>query len=45
MENLPKEIAEAIKSGVEDNQLIQMAKQLLENGDPENAAKVLEFCI
>ncbi len=45
MENLPKEIADAIKSGLEDSQLIQMANSLLEKGDQENAARVLEFCI
>jgi hypothetical protein len=45
LENLPKEIAEAIKSGMEENQLIQMATSLLEKGDQENAARVLEFCI
>lgn len=44
MENLPKEIAEAIKNGVADNQLIKMAQDLLEKGDQENAAKVLDFC-
>ena len=44
MENLPREIAEAIKSGMEDSQLIQMANSLLEKGDQENAARVLEFC-
>ncbi|MCY1636768.1 MULTISPECIES: hypothetical protein [Marinifilum] len=44
MENLPKEIAEAIKNGAADNQLIKMAQDLLENGDQENAAKVLDFC-
>jgi len=44
MENLPKEVAEAIKSGMEDNQLIQMAQDLLDRGDQENAAKVLDFC-
>ncbi|MBN2598715.1 hypothetical protein [Labilibaculum sp.] len=45
MENLPKEIADAIKNGMEENQLIQMATRLLEKGDQENAAKVLDFCI
>lgn len=45
MENLPREIADAIQNGLEDSQLIQMANRLLENGDPENAARVLEFCI
>jgi len=44
MENLPKEIAEAIKGGLEDSQLIKMANSLLEKGDQENAARVLEFC-
>jgi hypothetical protein len=44
MENLPKEIAEAIKNGMADNQLIRMAQELLEQGDQENAAKVLDFC-
>lgn len=45
MEHLPKEIADAIKSGIEESQLIQMANKLLENGDQENAARVLEFCM
>jgi len=45
LENLPQEIADAIKKGVETNQLIQMANKLLENGDQENAAKVLDYCI
>ena len=45
MENLPKEIADAIKNGMEENQLIKIATRLLEKGDQENAAKVLDFCI
>jgi hypothetical protein len=45
LENLPGEIAEAIRKGASDSQLIQMANRLLEKGDLENAARVLEFCI
>jgi hypothetical protein len=44
LEQLPKEIADAIKAGLKENQLIQIANQLLEKGDRENAARVLEFC-
>ena len=45
MEKLPKKVAEAIKNGTDTDQLIQMAQELLENGDQENAAKVLDYCI
>ncbi|WP_153244834.1 hypothetical protein [Labilibaculum antarcticum] len=45
MENLPKEIADAIKNGMDESQLIQMATRLLEKGDQKNAARVLEYCI
>ena len=45
MEKLPIEIAEAINKGLEEIQLIKMAEELLENGDKENAARVLEYCI
>ncbi|WP_209319654.1 hypothetical protein [Ancylomarina longa] len=45
LENLPQEIADAIRKGAKTNQLIQMANQLLENGDQENAAIVLDYCI
>jgi len=45
LEQLPKEVAEAINKGVEENQLIKMAGYLLENGDQENAARVLEYCM
>ena len=44
MEHLPKEIAEAISKGLEEIQLIKMAEELLEKGDKENAARVLEYC-
>ncbi|WP_180335651.1 hypothetical protein [Labilibaculum filiforme] len=45
MENLPKEIADAIKNGMGEKPLIEMATRLLEKGDQENAARVLDLCI
>lgn len=45
MENLPKEIADVIKGGAEDSQLIKIANELLEKGEQETAAIVLDFCI
>lgn len=45
MEKLPKEIEDAIKNGMNENQLIKMASSLLEKGDQKNAAKVLEYCL
>jgi hypothetical protein len=37
-------ITVAVEDGLRDNQLIQIAQELLEQGDQENAAKVLDFC-
>lgn len=45
LEKLPGEIADAIQKGASENELIQMANRLLEKGDQENAARVLELCI
>jgi len=42
LENLPRAIAEEIKKRPQECELIKLAQKLLDRGDKENAAKVLD---
>ncbi|WP_171594507.1 hypothetical protein [Marinifilum caeruleilacunae] len=44
MEHLPTEIAKAIQNGMEENEIIKLAKELLEQGEKEQASLVLDYC-
>ncbi|WP_154202324.1 hypothetical protein [Ancylomarina sp. 16SWW S1-10-2] len=43
--NFPQEIALEIKNIQEDSQLIKLAERILNQGDDENASKILDLVL
>jgi Tfp pilus assembly protein FimV len=43
--NLPQEIAQEIENNQEVSQLVQLAERILNQGDRENASKILDLVL
>jgi Tfp pilus assembly protein FimV len=43
--NLPQEIAQEIENNQETSQLVQLAERILNQGDSENASKILDLVL